>query len=98
MSTPRAFKQLPDESTSKMRGRLCKVEETQTTDKVSRIGVVLDVADEVPLHPTIGAGGVVEVVGGGSESIYLKLVDVFLGEVVDKLVDDKGPLYPTLAG
>jgi len=53
---------------------------------------VLDVADEVLLE----TGGVVEVVGGG-EGIDLKLVDVFLGEVADKLVDDEGALYPALA-
>jgi len=42
-------------------------------------------------------GGVVEVVGGGSEGIDLKLVDIFLREVADKLVDDERALYPALA-
>jgi len=56
---------------------------------------VLDVLDEVPLK----MGGVVEVdlVGGGSEGIDLKLVDIFLREVADKLVDDERALYPALA-
>jgi len=58
---------------------------------------VLDVADEALLRPTTDTGGVVEVVGGGGEGIYLKLVDVFLGDVVDKFVDDEGALYPALA-
>jgi len=58
---------------------------------------VLDVADEALLRHTTDTGGVVEVVGGGGEGIYLKLVDVFLGDVVDKLVDDEGALYPALA-
>jgi hypothetical protein len=66
-------------------------------DEVSRIGVVLDVADEVPVRPTIDAGGVYEMICGSSEGVDLKLVDVFLGDVADKPVNDEGALYPALA-
>ena len=97
VSTPRTLEQLPGEATGKMRGHLCKVEDTQTTDKVPRIGIVLDVADEVPRRPAIDAGGVDEVVGGSSEGVDLKFVGVFLKEVADNLVDNEGTLYPTLA-
>jgi len=97
MSTPRALEQLPDEMTSKVPGRLWGVEDAQTADKVPGIGIVFDVVDEVPLRPTNDAGGVVEVVCGGSKGVDLKLVDVSLGEVDAKHVDDEGALNPALA-
>ena len=58
---------------------------------------MLDVADQALLWPINDAAGVVEVVGGGGERIDLELVDVFLGDVIDKPVDDEGALYPALA-
>jgi hypothetical protein len=97
VSPPRALEQLPNEVISRVRGRLCEVEDTQTADKVPGIGVVFDVVDEVPLRLTNDAGRVVEVVGGGSEGVDLELVDVSLGEVDAKHVDDEGALNPALA-
>jgi len=97
MSTPRTLEQPPDEVVSKMRGRPCEVEDTQTTDKVPGISIVLDVPDEVLLRPINRAGGVVEVVGRGGEGVDLELVDGFLGEVGEEHVDDEGTLYPALA-
>jgi len=96
MSTPRALEQLPNEATA---GHLCKVEDTQLADKVLGIGVVLDVADGAPNRPTIefGAGLVDEAVGGGSKGVDLELVDVFLYEFADNLVESERTLYPALA-
>ena len=72
------FKQLPDEGTIKMRGHLCKIEDTQTADEVHGVGIVFDVADEAPLRPTIDAVGVDKVVGGGGEGVDLELANVFV--------------------